>query len=163
MSPMMRAGMAGMLVLVLASAMTACFRPVITPITPPPYRGAVAAPYEAAWKALIRALALENVPLRAVAKDSGVVASDDFFSPIGVYADCGRLGGSQVEGQALVAFTIFVQPNGGSTEIQVNSKMRSQAFQRGASGSLWPQPVYECASTGRWEANLIDTVRRLAE
>jgi hypothetical protein len=160
---MMRAGRSAMLVLLLAGMTAACFRPVITPITPPPYRGAVAAPYDATWKALIRALALENVPLRAVAKDSGVVASDDFFSPIGVYADCGRLGDSQVEGQALVAFTIFVQPNGSAaTDVQVNSKMRSQAFRRGASGSLWPQPVYECASTGRWEANLLDTVRRLS-
>lgn len=157
----MRRRPSAILVILLAGVVTACVRPVITPITPPPYRAAVAAPYEATWKALIRALALENVPLRAVAKDSGVVASDDFFSPIGVYADCGRLGGSQVEGQALVAFTIFVQENGASTDVQVNSKMRSQAFRRGASGSLWPQPVYECASTGRWEANLIDTIRWL--
>jgi len=158
---MNRAARAARVVVLVAGIAAGCFRPLITPITPPPYRGTVRAPYEATWKALIRALAFENVPLRAVAKDSGVVASDDFFSPIGVYADCGRLGDSQVEGEALVAFTIFVQPNGGSTDIQVNSKMRSQAFQRGASGSLWPQPVYECASTGRWEANLIDSIRRL--
>jgi hypothetical protein len=159
---MMHAGRSVIVVMLLAGVSVACFRPVITPITPPPYRGAVPAPYEATWKALIRALALENVPLRAVAKDSGVVASDDFFSPIGVFADCGRVGGSQVEGEALIAFTIFIQPNGSATEVQVNSKMRSQAFRRGASGSLWPQPVYECASTGRWEANLIDAVRRMA-
>jgi hypothetical protein len=159
---MSRAGRSAIVVILLAGTTAACFRPVITPITPPPYRGAVAAPYEATWRALIRALALENVPLRAVAKDSGVVASDDFFSPIGVFADCGRLGGSQVEGEALVAFTIFVQPNATATDLQVNSKMRTQAFSRGASGSLWPQPVYECASTGRWEANLLDAVRRLA-
>ena len=62
------------------------------------------------WRALVRALAGENVPLRVVAKDSGVISTDDFISPIGVYADCGRIGEVQLEGEALVLFTLFVQP-----------------------------------------------------
>jgi hypothetical protein len=158
---MILAGLGSVLPVLLAAATAACSGALVSPLTPPPYRSAVPAPYDTTWTALIRALARENVPLRAVAKDSGVVASDDFFSPIGVYADCGRRGDREVDGEALVAFTIFLQPNGNATDIQVNSNMRSQAFRRGASGSLWPQPVYQCASTGRWEANLLDSVRRL--
>lgn len=139
-----------------------CSRPYVTPILPPPHRDEIPAPYEVTWRALIRALAKENVPLRTVAKDSGVIASDDFVTPIGVYADCGRIGDALLEGEALVTFTLFVQPNGtGSTVLQINAKMRTQGHRKGGSGSLKSQPVFQCASTGRWEANLVDTVRRL--
>jgi hypothetical protein len=140
-----------------------CSGPFVSPIAPPPYRDEAPAPYDATWKALIRSLAMENVPLRTVAKDSGVISSDDFVSPIGVYADCGRLGDVPIEGEALVAFTLFVQPNRGATEIQINAKMQTHAYRRGGSGGLKSDRVFRCVSTGRWEANLVDTVRRLVK
>jgi hypothetical protein len=122
----------------------------------------VAASYGATWKALIEALAKENVPLRVVAKDSGVIASDDFVTTIGVYADCGRFGDARLEGEALVTFTMFVNAAGSNgTEVQINAKMRTQAHRTGPSGKLKPQPVFQCASTGRWESNLLDAVRAM--
>jgi len=138
-----------------------CARPFVQALPVPPYREQILAPYDTTWNALIRALALDNAPLRAVAKDSGVIASDDFVSPIGVYADCGRLGAAQLEGDALVAFTIFAQANRDGTEVQVNARMHTQSYRRGLTNSLRSEPVYPCGSTGRWEANLGDTVRRL--
>jgi hypothetical protein len=139
-----------------------CARSFVSPIPPPPYRDQIEAPYDLTWRALIRALAAENVPLRTVARDSGVIASDDIVSPIGVFADCGRLGAVALEGEALVTFTVFVHSNGDRlTDLQVNSKMRTQAHRRGDSGSLRSDPVYQCVSTGRWEANLLDALRRL--
>jgi hypothetical protein len=133
------------------------------PITPPPYRGVVAAPYDATWKALIRSLARQNLPLRAVARDSGVIATDEFVSPINLYADCGQVKGDQLEGDALVSFTLFVEPEGEQTRIQVNSKMRTQGHRRGSSGKLRADPVYQCASTDKFEANLFDVVRELVK
>ena len=145
-------------------AVTGCSRPFVLPLAEPPYRNEAPAGYDATWRALVRALQAENVPLRTVAKDSGVIASDDFVSPIGVYADCGRLGDERIEGEALVAFTVFVQPKGDSeTDIQINAKMRTQAYRRGSSGKLKSDQVYQCVSTGRFEANLGDTVRRLVK
>jgi hypothetical protein len=135
-----------------------CSRLHISPLAPPPFRTEVPATYDETWAALVRALAQQNVPLRAIARDSGVVASDEFVSPINLYADCGQLGGDQLEGEAIVSFTIFAEPNATSTRLQVNSKMRTLAYRRGKSGKLKPVPVYQCASTGRFEANLIDTV-----
>jgi hypothetical protein len=41
--------------------------------------------------------------------------------------------------------------------------MRTQAHRKGASGGLTPTPVYQCASTGRFEANLLETVRDLVK
>lgn len=152
-------------VLVMTAALTlvACARPHIMPITPPPYRAVVPAPYDATWKALIRSLARQNLPLRAVARDSGVIATDEFVSPINLYADCGQVKGDQLEGEALVSFTLFVEPDGDQTRIQVNSKMRTQAHRRGSSGRLRVDPVYQCASTDKFEANLFDVVRDLVK
>ena len=146
----------------LALALTACARPHVSPLAPPPYRAEVEAGYERTWSALVRALARENLPLRAIARDSGVIASDDAITPIGLWADCGTLGDDRVEGEAIVSFTMFVEPNGSaSTRVQVNSKMRTQAHRKGSSGKLKPLPVFPCASTGRFEANLLETVRDL--
>ena len=144
-----------------ALVLAGCGGLYVSPLAPPPYRAEIAAAYERTWAALVRALARENVPLRAIARDSGVIASDDFVAPIGVYADCGRIGDDRVEGEALVAFTIFVEPNARATQVQVNTKMRTQAHRKGASGRLRSEPVYACASTGRFEANLLDAVRDL--
>jgi hypothetical protein len=146
----------------LALALTACARPHVSPLAPPPYRAEVEAGYERTWSALVRALARENLPLRAIARDSGVIASDDAITPIGLWADCGTLGDDRVEGEAIVSFTMFVEPNGSaSTRVQVNSKMRTQAHRKGSSGKLKPLPVFPCASTGRFEAHLLETVRDL--
>src|SRR6185503_10019083 len=145
-------------------ALTACSRAVISPIAPPPFRDETSAPYDATWRALVRALAVENVPLRVVAKDSGVISTDDFISPIGVYADCGRIGEVQLEGEATGSFTLFLQPGpDGATLIQVNTKMNTHAYRRGSSGKLKTDRVFQCVSTGRWEANLLDSIRRLVK
>ena len=145
-------------------ALAGCSRPVVSPISPPPYRDEAAAGYDATWRALVRVLAGENVPLRVVAKDSGVISTDDFISPIGVYADCGRIGEVQLEGEATGSFTLFVQPGpDGATLIQVNTKMNTHAYRRGGSGKLKTDRVFQCVSTGRWEANLLDSIRRLVK
>jgi hypothetical protein len=133
----------------------------ISPLQPPPYRDQIAAPYDVTWGALIRALAFDNVPLRAIAKDSGVIASDDIVSPIGVYADCGSMGDKPLEGETIVSFTVFARPNGQTTDLQINSKMRT--FRLGKPGKLRPNPNYECVSTTRWEPNLVDAVRRIVK
>lgn len=135
-----------------------CVRPLISPLSPPPYRADVPASYAATWTAIVQALAKQNVPLRAIARDSGVIATDDFVTPIGLWADCGRRGDEALEGEAVVAFTVFAEADGDHTRVQVNSKMRTQAHRRGSSGKLKTHPVLPCASTGRFEANLVDAV-----
>jgi hypothetical protein len=144
---------------VAALLLAGCGGLYVSPLSPPPYRAQVRAPYDAAWSALVQALARANVPLRAIARDSGVIASDEFVTPIGVMSDCGRIGGDRIEGEAVVSFTIFADDNGPETRLLINSKMRTQAWRRGSSGGLRPSPVYQCVSTGRFEANLLDAVQ----
>jgi hypothetical protein len=139
----------------------ACAPPYVAPLLPGPYTERIQAPYEAVWGALVRALAQENVQIRAIARDSGVIASEVVPTTIGLYADCGRFGDSRVEGDAQVAYTIFVQAvSAGETAVQVNTRMRTESYARGV-GRMKPRPPLTCASTGRWEANLLDTVRVL--
>ncbi len=139
----------------------ACGKPYVAPLLPGPYREQIDAPYEAVWRALVRALAQENVQVRAIARDSGVIASEAVPTTIGLYADCGRFGESLVEGDAQVAYTIFVQPiSATQTAVQVNTRMRTDSYAQG-SGKPKARPPLACASTGRWEANLLDTVRVL--
>lgn len=145
----------------LALAVTGCAGRHVSPLAPPPYRAEIDSPYDVTWRGLVKALAIQNVPLRAVARDSGVIASDEIVAPIGLYADCGRIGDDRLEGEAIVSYTLFATPNGSTTNVQVNSKARTHAHRTGDSGKLRPTPVYPCASTGRFELNLLDAVREL--
>ena len=139
----------------------ACGKPYVAPLLPGPYREQIYAPYDAVWRALVRALAQENVQVRAIARDSGVIASEAVPTTIGLYADCGRFGGQPVEGEAQVAFTIFVQAQSPTkTLVQVNTRMRTELYARGP-GTVKPRPPLGCASTGRWEANLFQSLRAL--
>jgi len=147
------------LIVIGALVLSGCARLYVSPLSPPPYRAEIRAPYDAAWTALVHALAKLNTPLRAIARDSGVIASDEFVTPVGLYADCGRIGDDRIEGEAVVSFTIFAEDSGPETRLMINSKMRTQMARRGSSGKLKPTPVYQCASTGRFEANLLDSVQ----
>jgi hypothetical protein len=143
------------------AALAGCSRPYVAPLLPGPYTEQIEAPYDAVWRALVRALARENVQVRAIARDSGVIASEAVPTTIGLYADCGRFGDERVEGDAQVAFTIYVEAVSPTrTAVQVNTRMRTDAYARG-DGRPKPRPSLACASTGRWEANLLDTVRML--
>jgi hypothetical protein len=148
-------------VVVATLGLVGCGGKHVSPLAPPPYRADIATPYDATWRAIVKALAVQNVPLRAIARDSGVIASDDIVAPIGVYADCGRVGDDRLEGEAIVAYTLFATANGSTTSVLVNSKARTQAHRKGESGKLRPTPVYPCASTGRFELNLFDAIREL--
>lgn len=156
-----RLGPRGVLALAGLLAAAGCARPYVAPLLPGAYTERIDAPYEAVWRALVRALARENVQVRAIARDSGVIASEAVPTTIGLYADCGRFGDERVQGDAQVAFTIFVEAvSSTQTAVQVNTRMRTDAYARGG-GKPKPRPPLTCASTGRWEANLLDTVRAL--
>ena len=143
------------------AALSACGKPYVAPLLPGPYTERVQAPYDAVWQALVRVLAQENVQVRAIARDSGIIASEAVPTTIGLYADCGRFGDQLVEGDAQVAYTIFVQSLArGETRVQINTRMRTDNYARGI-GRVKPRSPLMCASTGRWEANLLDTVRGL--
>ena len=146
---------------VLALGVAGCAGRYVSPLAPPPYRAEIESAYDDTWRAIVNALAAQNVPPRAVARDSGVIASEDIVSPIGVYVDCERIGDDRLQGEAVVSYTLFATANGSITRVQMNPKARTQAHRKDDSGTLHPTPVYPCVSTGRFELNLIDAVREL--
>lgn len=142
-------------------ALAGCSRPYVAPILPWPYREELEAPYDVVWRALVRLLAQDNVQVRAIARDSGVIASEAVPTTIGLYADCGRFGDTRVEGDAQVAYTVFVEAlSPARTAVQVNTRMRTEMYAR-LGGTPQARPALTCASTGRWEANLVDALRSL--
>ena len=62
-------------------ALAGCSRVYVAPVLPSAYTEQIEAPYEAVWRALVRALARENVQIRAIACDSGVIASEAVPTP----------------------------------------------------------------------------------
>jgi hypothetical protein len=76
-----------------------------------------------------------------------VISTDDFISPIGVYADCGRIG-SAAGGRATGSFTLFVQPGPEGPPDQVNTKMNTHAYRRGGSGKLKTDRVFGASPPG---------------
>jgi len=84
-------GLLGLAGLALVAAV-GCSRAYVAPVLPTAYTEQIDAPYDAVWRALVRALARENVQIRTIARDSGVIASEAVPTTIGLYADCGRFG-----------------------------------------------------------------------
>ncbi len=153
----------GLLLGMVLIPLAGCGRPFVSPILPGPHRETFEASYDTVWQTMIRVFARENIPVKAIARDSGVLASDDLPTTIGLYADCGRIGESPVEGQALVNFTIFVQAmDGNRTQVQINTKMRTELYGWWAifGGGVQPRQPLTCSSTGRWEADLLDWIRQ---
>ena len=149
------------LLLGLAGLAAACTPVWVAPVLPGPHVEQIEAPYDQVWAALVTVLARENVQVRAIARDSGVIASEATPTTIGLYADCGRFGGNRVVGDAQVAYTVFVRAaTPTQTVVQVNTRMRTENYSR-RGGTPRARPALDCASTGRWEANLLDTVRAL--
>lgn len=159
--PVPRPARAAWVLALTVLALGACAKPYVAPLLPGPYVERIDAPYDAVWRALVRVLAQENVQVQTIARDSGVIASEAVPTTIGLYSDCGRFGDQRVEGDAQVAFTIFVHAvSETQTAVQVNTRMRTDAYARGP-GKVKPRPPLACASTRRWESNLVDTVRAL--
>src|SRR4029453_2432312 len=85
-------GLLGLAGLALVAAV-GCSRAYVAPVLPAAYTEQIDAPYDAVWRALVRALARENVQIRTIARDSGGIASEAVPTTIGLYADSGRFGG----------------------------------------------------------------------
>ena len=86
---------------------------IVSPLAAPPYRDRRAG--AATTRRGRRSFARSRRRTCPCGRSPGIPASSPptiSSSPIGVYADCGRVGDERVEGEALVAFTVFVQPNG---------------------------------------------------
>ena len=107
-------------------------RVIVSPLAVPPYRSRSTRPTTPCggrWSA--RSCGERADPV--VARDSGVIASEDVVVDDRVYADCGRFGDVRVEGDAQIAFTVFVarRDREHPDAVQVNTQMRTQTYRRG--------------------------------
>lgn len=107
----------------------------------------VAVPLDDAWRAVVRAFAERNWPIKTIDKTSGVIATDWIRVPE-EYADCGSAPLLRKDGTRVV-FNVLVLADGAArSSITVNTKFEQV---RSIGGQV---SVIECSSTGQVEGKV---------
>ena len=108
--------------------------------------------YDQVWEDLVSFFASNNIPIKNIAKDSGVIyAESTRFDDS--YADCGKPGIMAVVGRK-ANFNVFVNRSGAKPAVSVNTDFTE--FRRFDTA----QTTVQCNSKGIIEARLLDSVRQ---
>lgn len=117
----------------------------------------IAEPKDAVWERVVEFFATNNLSIKTIEKDSGIIAAERMIgSPgtggsVGGFADCG-VNAFMVPMNQTVDLNVFVRPQGpSSTNVSVNTSFAEvRVF-----GSNPPQTV-SCNSNGKLEDMLLD-------
>jgi len=108
--------------------------------------------YDQVWEDLVSFFASNNIPIKNIAKDSGVIyAESTRFDDS--YADCGKPGLMAVVGRK-ANFNVFVNRSGSTPAVSVNTEFTE--FRRFDTA----QTTVQCNSKGIIEARLLDSVKQ---
>jgi len=124
------------------------------------------ADYDKVWESIIEAFAQNNVPIRTLDKNSGLVVSEDQYVPFTTrygtkivdteYCDCGGGGSLQSYSELSGKFNVFVKSLSASeTEVQVNAFFKARVY-NDLSGA--PIGWLNCTSTGAFESKLFSVL-----
>lgn len=120
--------------------------------------------YDTVWSAVSEFFTSNNIQIKTIEKDSGVVYAERINQAprtpgmIGDVANCGNPGLETAYNQA-VQLNVFAKSQGGATRMTVNATMSEMRCSRGVLGGLDCHTV-ACNSTGRLETSLIEFVRK---
>lgn len=114
------------------------------------------ASYDQVWSSLVALLAKANVPLKQIAKDSGVIYVDALKFDDG-QADCGSPGMLKPIAR-FGTINILVQPVGNQQRVTVNTSFTETRF----NSFDYSSSQVSCSSKGQLEAALLDAVGRNA-
>ncbi|MGH2343511.1 hypothetical protein ACRC7T_18755 [Segnochrobactraceae bacterium EtOH-i3] len=107
---------------------------------------------DVAWERLIMFFTENNIQVRTIEKDSGVIYAEKTGFDNG-YADCGT-NMLAPDLSRTATFNVFVRPvGGGKTQVTVNSEYK---VTRQFDGKFF---VNECKSTGLLESRILTTIR----
>lgn len=107
--------------------------------------------YDQVWEDLVSFFATNNIPIKNIAKDSGVIYAES-TSFDDSYADCGEPGIMAVVGRK-ANFNVFVKRSGSKPVVTVNTDFReSRSFDTAVT-------TVQCNSKGVIEARLLDSVK----
>lgn len=105
------------------------------------------------WEKVISHFATNNIPIKTVEKDSGIIYAENLRFTPGQFADCGS---SALEPpiSGLVRMNVFVRPvSTDTTEMTVNSD-----FEETRQFGQYPPTTVKCNSTGALERQVFDSV-----
>jgi hypothetical protein len=124
------------------------------------------ADYDKVWESIIEAFARNNIPIKTLDKNSGLVVSEDQYIPFTTrygtkivdaeYCDCGGGGSLRSYSDLSGKFNVFVKKlNGSDTAVQVNAFFKARV-----NNDLSGVPIgwQNCASTGAFEAKLFSVL-----
>lgn len=107
--------------------------------------------YESIWTQVVGFFATKNIPIKNIAKDSGVIYAEasSFDS---AYADCGSVP-LMIPDLNVVSLNVFVQDKGDHREVSVNATFRQTL--RGAYNTV---QTVTCESRGVVEQTILDAI-----
>lgn len=108
--------------------------------------------YDQVWEDLVSFFASNNIPIKNIAKDSGVIYAESARFDDS-YADCGKPGIMLVVGRK-ANFNVFVNRSSSKPAVSVNTEFTE--FRRFDSA----QTTVQCNSKGILEARLLDAVKQ---
>jgi hypothetical protein len=145
----------------LCALAAGCATVVPPPAPPAPQETYVAAPFDTVWQRAVAFFANSRVPIQAIEKGSGLIASTRFqmpFDQVEAWADCGNAstGGSTIARlkainnlpTVLADFNVLLRPVRDSTAVRVN--LGYSATVRAPAGMV---PL-QCVTNGTFESAL---------
>ena len=116
--------------------------------------------FDKSWEAVISYFAKNNISIKTLEKESGIIAAEVQAFPKG-WIDCGKAGfGAELLDPPAGAFNVFVREvSDGTCEIQVNASFsieKYDTFSNRSAGRV------SCNSTGEFEAGLLQYVYEYA-
>lgn len=109
--------------------------------------------YDKVWEDIVSFFATRNIPIKNIAKDSGVIYAETFNIDKS-FADCGTPG-LAIAGKLHANFNVFVRKlDENETSVSVNSSFSEQRqFQSNIT-------QVDCNSFGILEKNILDSIKR---
>ncbi len=108
--------------------------------------------FDAVWSAVIKFFATNNIPIKTIEKDSGIIYAEPQIFPE-EWIDCGKPYMLEVFGETEGSFNVFVNEDENDVSVQITT-----AF----SVSVWIGNDFKenriCYSTGAFEKSLLDYV-----
>jgi uncharacterized lipoprotein YajG len=140
--------------IILAGAMFALLTGCATPPTRTNFANSVTVqkPFDEVWEELVGFFASRNIPLKNIAKDSGVIYAET-LSIDSSFANCGKYPLMSPR-QSVMSVNVFVQRKNDAQVVSVNTSARQTLV-----GPYNSVQTVECFSTGALEQSVLNSVR----
>ena len=112
----------------------------------------VSSSYDATWEKIVGFFAFRNIPLKNIAKDSGVIYAES-MSFDNEFADCGSFPLMTIQ-QRIMSVNVFVQRKETSQVVRANTTFREMLV-----GPYNTMKTVQCQSKGVVEKMVLEAVR----